>query len=451
MRIGDFDTAWETYDHSDGPQLFTQAKNRIKAGANRPNWRLVVGGRNLTDRLISYEVTFDVSGDSGMRFTVGTALGRERLERVPVNFWIGYGTKLVPYYHGQLADATDSRSGRFCEATSYGLGPRMGMLYFGGRVNYSGNQLEAAWWDIINRFGADAVPGGPDVDQFRFYGPASATVEGDLGSFGLENSLLEAEQALLEPQGMRVFDQVGGLRIATWPSRLDALVGITPQHIFTEADYSGPFSVSQPERNVYDKAIVFRRTEEYAGGGEGGQGEGMTQAEDGSWVPNEFYGSFAETESNAAGDPDKPKAAEYAVYAERPIANTSPVRVSAHRLSIVPDFTGTQPQAGRRAEQLANTLSHGIGPFTLESCPPVDLGIDDIFGVEQVQEVRTADSSLQTVHLGAKYAFLYACIVEATTLTGEPGTMSMSITGQAVQTNSRLVRPASTINLGVAV
>ncbi len=80
MRIGDFDAARRNYDHRNGPSLFAEAKQAVKVGDTRPNWRMEIGGKNVTNSLISCEVTHDAEGDSGMTFSVGRQLPLEQLD-----------------------------------------------------------------------------------------------------------------------------------------------------------------------------------------------------------------------------------------------------------------------------------------------------------------------------------------------------------------------------------
>ena len=66
--IGDFEGAWEEYDHTTGPALVSEGKSLEKVGSAAPNWRLVIGTENFTRRLINAEVTFSREGESSMNF-----------------------------------------------------------------------------------------------------------------------------------------------------------------------------------------------------------------------------------------------------------------------------------------------------------------------------------------------------------------------------------------------
>lgn len=443
--IGDFESAWENYDNRSGPALVAESKERIKVGDKRPNWRLEVGTTNYSKRLMSAEVTWTREGDSGARFSVSGSEYARRRERTAVRFWIGYGRKLVPYYFGQLAEPTDSRSGLRSDFTSYGIGTRMGQLAIGGRLSYKGWDVEAAWWDLLARFEAGGNPGGPPISQFDFQSGVSDVVESDGADqgFGLENTFLEVEETLLEPMGLIAYDQIGGMRLVRRPARLDKVLDAPLVATFQESDYPADpgFVVSASQRNIYDKVIVFRRTEEYAGGGARGEGAGPA-------VEAAFTGSTADTSANVSGDPDKEKWEEYAVYAEADVVNTSTIEISNHRIYFEPDFMGTQAQAVARAQQLATAFSAGAGTFEW-GCPPVDLAFNEAFGVVRTEEVRAGVSSSAEISRGDRYAVTYGCIpneivftLEAPQGTDEPGHWGMTMSGDTIERARTLVRAA---------
>lgn len=455
MRIGDFDSFWENYDSRSGPALVAESKVRAKIGDARPNWRLYVGTTDYTNRLVSAEVTYSMTdGSSGMRFSVAGSEYAKRRERSPVRFWIGYGTKLVPYFAGQLAEPTDSRSGLYSEATAYGLGARMGQLYLGGRVSYKGYTVEDAWWDLIARFEAGGNPGGPDIDRFDFPSGITDTVEADGAEqgFGLEHSFAEVEQTLLEPMGLIPYDQIGGLRLVRRPARLDKVADASLVATFNESDYPADpgYVVSASQRNIYDKVVVFRRTEEYAGGGARGAGAGAA-------VEAAFAGSTGDISANAPGTEGGNKSDEYAVYAEAEVINTSTVEISPHRIYFEPDFLGTQAQAAVRAAQLANSFSAGAGRFEW-GCFPVDLALNEAFGVVRTEEVHSSFPTIGTVSLGDRYAVTYGNVAEEITFTLEapqgamdPGHLGMTISGPCVERSRVLVRAGSSSSLDLAV
>src|SRR5215217_105854 len=354
--IGDFDSAWENYDSRTGPALVAESKEKIKVGDKRPNWRLEVGSTNYSKRLVRAEVTWTAEGGSGMRFTVSGSEYARRRERTGVKFWFGYGKKLVPYFFGQLAEPSDSRSGLLSESTAYGLGTRMGELSIGGRLSYKDWDVEAAWWDLMARFEAGGAPGGPDISRFDFQSGVTDKVEADGADqgFGIENTFYEVEQSILEPMGLIPYDQVGGLRIVRRPSRLDKVLDAPLVATFEEAHYPADpgFVVTASTRNIYDRVVVFRRTEEFAGGGARGEGAGPT-------VEAAFNGTIADNQSNVSGNPDKEKWEEYAVFWEEAVENTSAVDISPHRIYYEPDFLGNQAQCQARAQQLARSFSAG--------------------------------------------------------------------------------------------
>ena len=54
--------------------LVEAAKKKVKIGADAPAWRLTIGGSDISDRLISCEVTYSSSGESGMTLQVSQNL-----------------------------------------------------------------------------------------------------------------------------------------------------------------------------------------------------------------------------------------------------------------------------------------------------------------------------------------------------------------------------------------
>lgn len=443
--IGDFDSAWENYDNRTGPALVAESKERIKVGDKRPNWRLEVGTTNYSKRLMSAEVTFTAEGDSGARFVASGSEFARRRERTAVRFWIGYGRKLVPFFFGQLAEPTDARSGLSTEFTSYGLGTRMGELSIGGRLSYKGFEAQAAWADLLARFEAGGAPGGPDISRFDFQSGVTDIVEADGADqgFGLENTFREVEETLLQPMGLYAYDQVGGMRLVRRPARLDKVKDAPLVATFEEAHYPADpgFVVSASTRNIYDKVIVFRRTEAYAGGGARGEGAGPA-------VEAAFTGKTADTESNVSGDPDKPKVEEYAVYWEEDVVNTSVVEISNHRIYYEPDFLGTQAQAEARAKQLAISFSVGAGRFEW-GCFPNDIGLNEAFGVVRVEEVRAGVSSSAEISRGDRFAVTYGCIPDEFTFTleapqgsEESGHWGEVMSGDCIERSRTLIRAA---------
>lgn len=453
--IGDFDSFWENYDSRSGPALVAESKEKIKTGDARPNWRLEVGTTNYSKRLISAEVTYSIAdGSSGMRFTVSGSEYARRRERTAVRFWIGYGTKLVPYFFGQLAEPTDSRSGLYSESTAYGLGGRMGQLSIGGRLSYKNWTVENAWWDLIARFEAGGNPGGPDIDQFDFQSGVTDMVEADGAQqgFGAEHMFLEVEQTLFENMGLIAYDQIGGLRLVRRPARLDKVVDAPLVATFNESEYPADpgFTISANQRNIYDKVIVFRRSEKYASGGARGTGADAA-------VEAAFAGSTADNKANVPGEEGGAKVDEYAVYAERDVVNTSTIEISPHRIYWEADFMGTQAQAVTRAQQLANSFSSGAGQFEW-GCFPVDLPLNEAFGVVRTEEVRAGVSSPPQVSLGPRYAVLYGCVGEEISLlleppqgSTDPGHFGMTMRGPTLERSRSQVRAGSSYALDTAV
>ena len=90
-----------------------------------------------------------------MRFTVIGNLRAADLQRATVRFWLGYGTKLMPYFRGRLADPIDTSSGLHSEASAYGLKTQLGRDTSRTAPITAGEDLRDAVDDIWDRFGAD--------------------------------------------------------------------------------------------------------------------------------------------------------------------------------------------------------------------------------------------------------------------------------------------------------
>src|SRR5215218_1267568 len=445
MPIGDYDPFWEGYRHSSGPSLIDEAKAHYNGYGPGPNWRLQIGTREMTDRIVEAEVTYSAEGESAMHFIVSSQIQKREYERAPIFLWIGYGTKLVPYFFGRVDMPSDSRSSLFSEVSAFGISTEMGRRYFGGRVSYADWDLEAAWWDLISRFGGEQ-------NSYAFDAGSTTLVEGDLETFGLEHTIREAEEAILEPLGLVGVDQPGGTHVVKRPFRMDTLTRANLAGIFDQGDYpKDGFTQADRMKNYYAKVVVLRRNEEWAGGGSAGEGApGMVIANDGSWVPQAYFGSTAEMIESQLENPGR---VEYAVYAEREVASSSRYDVPKGDVYMVPDFSGTQMKALDEAEQLASGYSAGVGTYEF-TCPVVDFAPYDHFGVTRTFEDREFGlGSLDYTSVGSLWGALYGCRVENTTLNIAKNTMHMTVSGSQAERERWLIRasdPAVTINLGVS-
>jgi hypothetical protein len=353
----------------------------------------------------------------------------------------------VPFFRGKLERPVDSPSGLYTEATAYGLATQLGARHFGGRVTYAGFTVRDMFWDVIGRFGAD-------TDRFHFDGEHDQVIESEesengTAEFGLEHTFLEAIQTVLPQMEFVGYDQVGGMFVVRKPPRADAVARVNLSGILNDGHYpQGGFTFGESYKNMYSKVIVFRRTEEYAGGGASeGEGEGMTQ-EESYWVPEEFFGSEAETKATVAGNRDKPFSAEYAVYAEADVDNVGPFDVHQGRAYVIPDFPGQQDHAQNVADWWANAFSEGVGRYTLEGISPIDFALYDFFGLERREERRTPEGhasfgQLNWTSRGDIYDVLYACQVESMTLRIAQQTFRMDLEGPAVIKEETLVTPAT--------
>lgn len=456
--IESFPGGWENYDHQSGPALVERAQERVKAGPGQFKKRLKIGGIDLTEQLVSCDVNFNEDGESGMTLEVGYPLNRTEMERARTELWIGYGDRLIPYFRGKLFEPKDSPSGLFSSATAYGLATQLGQRHMRGRVSYAGWDLREAFWDLIDRFGADK-------DRFFFDGEHSQILDGEesesggLPDFGLEVSMREVETAILEQMSFGAFDIPGGMHVVQKLPRIDAAERRNLNHIWRDQHYlQDGFEFSQPSRNFFSRVVVFRRNEEFGGGGAPTpEGSGMVPDGEGGWFPNTMDGSEADTRRNTSWRPDRDWRSEYAVYAEKSVSNSGMFNVHEGRADIVPDYPGQQEHAVREAEWRANAYSAGVGPFTF-NCPPCDFGLHDVFGVERIEEVRehlgpTGFRQLVNSALGRLDSVLYSCIVRGINLHIDNTGETMQVTGDGAVRDRSVVRPGGSltpIRLGVS-
>ena len=434
MPIGSFESGWENYDHTDGPALREESKTLLKDATISPNWRLVLGTEDWTSRLKSAEVTFSREGESGARFDVAGSLRALEYERARTSFYFGYGTKLVPYFRGRLADPWDQVSGLASEASAYGLKTELGHRQFQQRVNYSGWDLRDAFGDVIDRFGAD-------TDRFEFRGTHSTELAEKLGSFAIGTTLAEALDTILEPMQFIMYDQPGGMVIV----ERSHLASLGTDNVFSGAGHFEPedypmhgFSFSESMRNFYSGVRVFRHNENYQGGG----GPGVL--------------GLGPADSNGEN------LDEYDVYAEEDIANSGQFNVQEGRFYDVADYPGQQEHAESEALLLKNAIERGVGRFEWR-CHPCDFSIGDHFTVVRHEQIHDPSSAFdRNVYAQPQIdAVLYACVAEEIVFSlaaGEPGQRSgegerwsMTVSGLAFEIQRVTIQGGSTTSLGLAV
>lgn len=424
MPIGSFESAWEEYDHAEGPALKEEAKANNKfAVADAPNWRLLLSGENFTRRLVSAEVTFSREGESSMRFVVAGNLRAFQYERATVSFWFGYGTKLVPWFRGRLAEPVDAISGLYSEASAYGWATQLGQRTFQQRVDYGEWDLREAVADIWERFGA--LP-----ERFDFWGTHTTTLAKDIGEFGLEVTLLEGLQTVLEPMQFIGYDAPYGMYIV----KRSHLAELGTDMVYSGAGHYEPedypmngFTFDQSMANFYSDVTIFRRKDEFAGGG----GPGVSGA-------------------GPAGDPDT-NPDEYDVYATHTVADPGPFTVNEGRDYVVADYPGQQEHAEREAELLATSFSRGVGHFEWQ-CPPIDFEIGDHLTVVRHEQIHAgaAFGNHANYYLSQIDAVSYGCVVTDITFSlaasGGSGETSgtqrwaMTVSGYAFEKDRETIR-----------
>lgn len=440
MPIGSFQSAWEGYEHTDGPALLSEARDLEKTGAKAPNWRLKIGGEDYTRRLISASVTYSREGTASMQFAVIGNLRAADKQRAPMRFWIGYGTKLIPYFTGRLANPVDSPSGLYSEASAYALATQLGQRYFQHRTDYAGWDLRAAvndLWD--NHFGASD-------ERLEFLGMHSTTLAEDLSSFGYEVSMLEALQTLLEPMQFIAYDQLAGI-FTIKRNHLASLGTVDPMagagHYDPHEYPKDGFTFDQSMANFYDDVTIFRRKDTYAGGG----GPGVSGA-----------------------NPDEPDSDEYDVFVNKVVAgdsgisNPNPFVVNEGRDFVVADYPGQQEHAARERGLLVASFSRGVGRGEWE-CFPCDYDLGDHVVVRRDEQIhdpaylfsRGTYRQSQIDRVGYLMSVeetnftMRARMVGSTAVGAE--SWAMNVAGPAFEAERTTIRPAGTpitIDLGVA-
>jgi len=444
MPIGSFENAWINYEHEDGPALLSQAQELEKVGSKAPNWRLVIGSEDYTRRLVNAEVTYSKEGEASMRFTVIGNLRAAGYERARVRFWMGYGTRIVPYFVGRLMDPVDNRSGLYSEASAYALKTQLGHRYFQGRVNYGGFDLREAVDDLWDRFGA--------LDErLDFWGDHSTELINKLGSFGYEVSMTEALDTILEPMQFLSYDQLAGI----FTIKRGHLAELGTDEVYSGAGHYLPgeypadgLAFDASFANYYDDVTVFRRNEEWAGGGGPGAPGGPPPTN-----PDE----------GETGD-------EYDVFVNKTyptptagVSNPGPFTVNEGRDYIVADYPGQQEHAERERGLLVTSLSRGVGPATWE-CFPCDYDLGDhltVFVDEQFHDPDYLFSRAQyrqsrIDRVGYAYVVNETTFTMSTRMQGptavDADAWAMTTSGLAFENERETIRAAGspiTIDLGV--
>ena len=170
--------------------------------------------------------------------------------------------------------------------------------------------------------------------------------------------------------------------------------------------------------NFYDDVIIFRRKDEFAGGGGPGlQGANPEEAD------SDEYDVFVNKRPNAtigwAGDSG--------------VANPGPFLVNEGRDYVVADYPGQQEHAERERELLLTALGRGVGHFEWQ-CFPCDFDIGDHLTVYRDEQFHDPDYLFSSTHYSqARIDRIgYGCVVEETTFSMTAATVGDGSSATAV-------------------
>lgn len=350
------------------PKLIEQAKQGIKDGPNKPNWRFEVDGEET--KLVSATVNFTADGSSGMKFVCRDNLAG--FENTFCKLWIGYGGELVPYFKGRLREPDRHSSGLYCEGTAEGISARLGTRYVGRRLSYNGKRLRWAAKDLMERAG---IPDG----WWNIRGGTEEIDVEDDNDVQFENSYLETLRMLCDPLGYVAIDQPGFQEIFTVREKPGPLYWDGLEGQLNEGQYpKGGFSYKRGLKGFYSEVIVFRR----------------------------------DTESDEGADTHE----KFAVFARRRVPNNSARDALGNRFYMIPDFIGNQREAEKEAARMAKVLMAAPGEFSL-TCSPIDFHLYNTIGVER-KELR--------------YRYEYACVITEIEMRLAPKVFEMTVSGEAI-------------------
>lgn len=298
----------------------------------------------MHQKLIQADVTYDPDGGASMRLRMqGRATGMDGLI---VSLRAGYGDFGDKLFRGRIMGVRDDAWTAFSEATAVGTAVVRGKQRINMGLDFSNLTLRQAMF-YINRnakeFGEWGMYGG---DEYIIHDPEAdrdteaETNQPGYGVFGSETTWTEVERTLLEPTGYISYDNPAGhvihkkpeLRFGgdpvnyAWWWRPDILIGSQDRDAFT-------FDASL--REMYNRVIVFRRTNDYGEYLTEGLGEGNPRR------VREFYSVYSEAQVNRVGRYSMPEGTD----------------------DVIPDFNGTQAEADAETARRAAMYETVTGKF----------------------------------------------------------------------------------------
>lgn len=276
-------------------------KTRSPHGNSQPNYRVIIGGEDVSDMLESASISYQ-AGEDGTEGTSEAEIGLygslEPRINANVRILIGYGESLSEYFSGKLYEAADNHGGEASEGTCYGVFKMLTSQQFLRQVSYTGSYLERALYDIHSR--ASIPRGSIEVRAGRSF-QIGADEE---ATFNLEVSLGDAVKSLCESAGFVATDLPGSRRLYMPEPR----AGLTSKAkaAYNESHYPpGGFSAKRNPASTFSKVVVFRREED---GGDAFPPVTRTidvatrhkPAPNSAYILSEFLGSYADAQNEAA-------------------------------------------------------------------------------------------------------------------------------------------------------
>lgn len=290
----------------------------------------------------------------------GAELSGAEGERVLLD--IGYGGRLLNFWTGEI-ESVDDESGT---ATCHGPLKILGSQALLTQVNYGGYSIGHVLMDLAYNpsYGSRMPPGSLEVRSGGAFvvgrTPALGEAEDPGSIFPLETTRLEVAEAVTASAGFHLGERPGYRVLAMPTPRPEG--GSTagkPKAVYTEDHYPvGGLAIPGTRRNLFAGVLVFRRLE-------GGTG--------------------------------------YGAYAYAPVENRGRVKPPKNRVYLIPEFVGSDEEAGRVAYDTSRALAHGARPGTISG-----LGADPTILMHD-----TVDIHRRKEERGDRFEERYRCRVDS--------------------------------------
>lgn len=308
---------------------------RNKPSSLAPSHRLIIGGEDLSEHLITARVVYEAEG-GGSGCELELVGNFEDYNDAPITLELGWGPHITPYFRGWVTYANIGESFYSTSLQAFGTYRRMSDQILGTQETYLHKTIEYVIADLARRCGYG--PGQIEVRGGRSY----VVQPGEL--FPFDTTCADVLSTLFEKADFVGVDQPGGRRL--FMPRPNGLGGQGISFVYQPGDYeAGGFTVSQGETPSYSKVVVYRRDD---------RGVEVVRAEQEVDPPTRF------------GPP-------------------------RNRVYVVPDFTGDQGEAEKEAYRIAQRLRRGVKEFTLSA--PANLELELYSAIKVETSRRLADGS----------------------------------------------------------